>query len=131
VLIQSREVRERLPCRANSHADELKWAKDGDLGKSYAGPPSPPSVSGEPSSRPLAGRYQGGGFLHSQRAGAYYRRVAGVLASSIDLCLACAAGLCRLATGHLLQLFGVPGALHRDLRGGAVDLMEIAGREFD
>jgi hypothetical protein len=50
---------------------------------------------------------------------------------SIDLCLACAAGLCRLATGHLLQLFGVSSALYRDLRGGTVDVTEIAGREFD
>src|SRR5271166_7072510 len=34
-------------------------------------------------------------------------------------------------TRHSLQMFGVPGPLHRDLRGGAFDLAEIVGRERD
>src|SRR5216684_3858572 len=37
----------------------------------------------------------------------------------------------RSATGHLLQMFGVPSPLHGDLRGGALDLMQIVGREID
>ena len=39
--------------------------------------------------------------------------------------------LLHSAAGHLLQVFGVPGPLHRDLRGGAIDLTEIVGRQFD
>ena len=35
------------------------------------------------------------------------------------------------AAGHLLQLLGVPGPLHRDLRGGGLDLAEVVGRELD
>src|ERR1039457_1274385 len=37
----------------------------------------------------------------------------------------------RSAAGHPLELFGAPGALHRDLRRGVLDVTEIAGREFD
>src|SRR5881628_2472096 len=37
----------------------------------------------------------------------------------------------RSATRHLLQVLGVPSPLDRDLRGGAIDLTEIVGREFD
>ena len=37
----------------------------------------------------------------------------------------------RSATGHLLQLFRIPSPLHRDLRGGGIDLTQIVGREFD
>jgi hypothetical protein len=33
--------------------------------------------------------------------------------------------VCRSATGHVLQLFRVPGPLHRDLGGSATDLAEI------
>ena len=36
----------------------------------------------------------------------------------------------RSETGHLLQLFGV-SALHRDLRGGAIELPNVIGRKFD
>jgi AraC-like DNA-binding protein len=35
----------------------------------------------------------------------------------------------QLATGQLFKLVGVPGPVHRDLCGGAVDLTEIAGRD--
>ena len=34
------------------------------------------------------------------------------------------------AAGELLQMFRVPGPLHRDLRDGAVDVADIVGREF-
>ena len=37
----------------------------------------------------------------------------------------------RSATGHLLQVLGVPGPLHRDLRGRGLDLAEVVGRELD
>src|SRR5512132_4540025 len=37
----------------------------------------------------------------------------------------------RSETGHLLQLFGVSAPLHRDLRGGAIDLPNVIGRKFD
>jgi len=37
----------------------------------------------------------------------------------------------RSATGHLLQFFGVPSPLHRDLGGGVIDVTQILGREFD
>src|SRR5215212_1082335 len=37
----------------------------------------------------------------------------------------------RSATGHSLQLFGVPSPLHSDLRRGALDLAEIVRRELD
>src|SRR6267154_476355 len=33
----------------------------------------------------------------------------------------------RSAAGHLLQVFGVPGAYHRDPGGGFIDFTEIAG----
>ena len=36
-----------------------------------------------------------------------------------------------LATGHLLQVLGVPGPLHRDLRGRGLDLAEVVGRQLD
>jgi hypothetical protein len=36
-----------------------------------------------------------------------------------------------LATGHLLQMFGVASPLHRDPGSGALDLTEVVGREFD
>src|SRR5512132_290286 len=35
------------------------------------------------------------------------------------------------AAGHALQLFGVARPLHRDLRGGAFDLLEIVRRKLD
>src|ERR1019366_2730236 len=38
---------------------------------------------------------------------------------------------CRSATGHLLELLGVPGSLHRDPGGGIIDVTQIVGREFD
>src|SRR5258708_28670270 len=38
---------------------------------------------------------------------------------------------CRSATAQLLQLFGVASSLHRDFGGGAVDVTEIVGRQFD
>ncbi|WP_442940620.1 MFS transporter [Nostoc sp.] len=38
---------------------------------------------------------------------------------------------CRLATGHLLQVFGIPSPLHRDLGGRIIDVMQIVGREID
>lgn len=38
---------------------------------------------------------------------------------------------CRLATGHLLQVFGIPSPLHRDLGRGVIDVMQIVGCEFD
>ena len=37
----------------------------------------------------------------------------------------------RSATGHLLQLFRIPGAMHRDLRGGAFDVTKVVRRQFD
>src|ERR1022692_1498482 len=37
----------------------------------------------------------------------------------------------RLATGHLLDVFGISSPLHRDLRGGAVDVTEIVRGKFD
>jgi hypothetical protein len=37
----------------------------------------------------------------------------------------------RSAVGHLLQVFGVPGPLHRDLGEGAVNVAQIVGRQFD
>jgi hypothetical protein len=37
----------------------------------------------------------------------------------------------RSATDYLLQLFGIPGPLHSDLRGGTVDLPEIIGDQFN
>src|SRR5438105_9701790 len=37
----------------------------------------------------------------------------------------------RSAAGHLLQLFGVPGAYYRDPGGGFIYFTEIAGRELD
>jgi hypothetical protein len=36
-----------------------------------------------------------------------------------------------LTPGHLLQLFGVSGPLHRDLCGGLINVAEIVRREFD
>jgi hypothetical protein len=33
----------------------------------------------------------------------------------------------RSETGHSLQVFGIPGALHRDLRGDAFDVAKIVG----
>ena len=36
-----------------------------------------------------------------------------------------------LATGQLLQLFRIPGTMHRDLRGGAFNLTKIVRRQFD
>ena len=35
-----------------------------------------------------------------------------------------------LAACHLLQLLGVPGALHRDLRGVFLDVAQIIGLQF-
>jgi len=35
------------------------------------------------------------------------------------------------ATDELLQMFRVPGSLHRDLGEGAVNVAEIIGRQFD
>jgi hypothetical protein len=35
----------------------------------------------------------------------------------------------RSATDQFLQVFGVPGTLHRDLRSGALDFTEVFGRE--
>src|SRR6478735_8411031 len=37
----------------------------------------------------------------------------------------------RSATGHSLQVFGVPSPLHLDLGGGAVDFPEVVGRQFN
>ena len=37
----------------------------------------------------------------------------------------------RLPTGQLLQLVGVPSPLHLDICGGATDLTEIVGGEFE
>jgi len=37
----------------------------------------------------------------------------------------------RSATGHLLQPFGIPSPLHRDLGGSSVDFTEIVFRQFD
>jgi hypothetical protein len=37
----------------------------------------------------------------------------------------------RSATSQSLQVFGVSGPLHRDLRGGALDVAEIVRRELD
>ena len=37
----------------------------------------------------------------------------------------------RSATGHLLQLLGVAGPLHRDLGGRGLDLAEVVGRQLD
>src|SRR5208282_2320448 len=37
----------------------------------------------------------------------------------------------RSATGHLLQLFRVSGAVNRDLRGSVIDVVQIVRRQFD
>ena len=37
----------------------------------------------------------------------------------------------RLAAGQPLEVLGVAGAVHRDLRRGAVDLAQVVGRELD
>src|SRR5437773_862772 len=39
--------------------------------------------------------------------------------------------VCRSATGLSFQVFRVASALHRDLRGSALDVAEVVGREFD
>src|SRR5512139_1922999 len=38
--------------------------------------------------------------------------------------------LLRLETRHPLHLFGIPVALHRDRRRGALDLAQVAGCQF-
>ena len=37
----------------------------------------------------------------------------------------------RSAAGHLLQPFGIPGPLHRDLGGGGLDVAQVARCELD
>lgn len=37
----------------------------------------------------------------------------------------------RLATGHLLQLFGISSSFHRDLGSSIINISQIVGREFD
>src|SRR2546427_6550475 len=39
--------------------------------------------------------------------------------------------VCHSATGHLLQVVGVPIPLHGDLQGGAFDLAQVVRRQVD
>ena len=51
--------------------------------------------------------------------------------AALAVALACSSVPLVSATGQSLQLFGVASPLHFDLGGGAVDLAEVLGSQFN